>query len=61
MNGTDFKQEDKVAKLHKVFEEVEVHLKKNIDLQGHIQINFFSGHASNWSALQVFQGKKRGK
>ncbi len=61
MNGHDSKQEDKLAKLHKVFEEVEQHVRQNIDLQGHIQINFFSGHASNWSSLQVFQGKKRGR
>ena len=57
MNPTDLKEREKIAKLRTIFARIEKHIQTNLDYQGHIQINFFSGFASNWTIVQIFQEK----
>ena len=58
MSTDDLEATEKIANFRLVCQQVEKHLLKNLNLQGHIQINFFSGYASNWSVLQSFQTNK---
>ena len=54
----DKKTIQKLAKFDETCEQMRRYLTQNIDFQGHMQVNFFTGKVANWNALQVFKAPK---